>query len=210
MAELRRREHAQCDVRISDIFDHPEVGDMFTINHPGNRVLVELARRIQTALGRPADAVDPGRELLGEVRHRCRRRPWPRWVCPAPRSRTGGSVLTDHSVRGDAPRPMAVVPRQPMGRGRRVRAAPGDHGNRSGWHEGARRTGGWRTATWTQRSRWAGAARPSTEYPGLPGRSPMRQRIWGSLERCCTKPIRAGSSTWSTGCRRPSGCCTCM
>ena len=41
--------------------------DMFTINHPGNRVLVELARRIQQLLGRPADAADPGRDLLGEV-----------------------------------------------------------------------------------------------------------------------------------------------
>jgi hypothetical protein len=66
-AELRRREQAQCDVAISDIFDRPEPGDMFTINHPGNRVLVELAQRIQTAIGRPADAVDPGRNLLGEL-----------------------------------------------------------------------------------------------------------------------------------------------
>jgi len=68
LAELRRRERAQCDVPISDVFDQPRVGDMFTINHPGNRILVELARRIQLALGAPADAVDPGRDLLGEVR----------------------------------------------------------------------------------------------------------------------------------------------
>lgn len=66
-AELRRRERAQCDVGISDIFDRPELGDMFTINHPGNRVLVKLAQRIQQAIGRPADAVDPGRNLLGEL-----------------------------------------------------------------------------------------------------------------------------------------------
>jgi hypothetical protein len=68
IAELRRREQAQCDVAISDVFDTPAAGDMFTINHPGNRVLVELARRIQHLLGRPADAADPGRALLGEVR----------------------------------------------------------------------------------------------------------------------------------------------
>lgn len=68
LAELRRREDSQCDVAISDLFDHPEQGDMFTINHPGNRVLVELARRIQLALGGSPDAVDPGRDLLGEVR----------------------------------------------------------------------------------------------------------------------------------------------
>ena len=66
-AELRRREQSQCDVGISDLFDQPEAGDMFTINHPGNRVLVELAQRIQLAVGRPADAVDPGRNLLGEL-----------------------------------------------------------------------------------------------------------------------------------------------
>ena len=40
---------------------------MFTINHPGNRVLVELSRRLQRALGRPGDAADPGRDLLGAV-----------------------------------------------------------------------------------------------------------------------------------------------
>jgi hypothetical protein len=66
-AELRRREVRDCDVGISDVFDHPESGDMFTINHPGNRVLVELAHRLQQALGRPADAADPGRNLLGGV-----------------------------------------------------------------------------------------------------------------------------------------------
>lgn len=68
LAELRRREQAQCDVPISDVFDRPAAGDMFTLNHPGNRVLLELAQRIQQALGRPADAADPGRPLLGEVR----------------------------------------------------------------------------------------------------------------------------------------------
>jgi hypothetical protein len=56
-----------CDVGLSDVFDGPEPGDMFTINHPGNRVLVELSRRLQHALGRPADATEPGRNLLGEV-----------------------------------------------------------------------------------------------------------------------------------------------
>ena len=66
-AELQRREVRDCDLGISDVFDHPESEDMFTINHPGNRVLVELSRRLQQALGRPADAGDPGRNLLGAV-----------------------------------------------------------------------------------------------------------------------------------------------
>jgi len=68
IAELGRREREQCDVAISDLFNQPAAGDMFTINHPGNRILVELARRIQQLLGRPADAADRGRPLLGEVR----------------------------------------------------------------------------------------------------------------------------------------------
>lgn len=68
VAELRRREQQQCDIGISDALEHPQPGDMFTINHPGNRILVELAHRIQRALGRPADAADPGRDLLGGVR----------------------------------------------------------------------------------------------------------------------------------------------
>lgn len=68
IAELQRRERASCDISISDVFDEPEPGDMFTINHPGNRVLLALAHRVQRALGGPADAADPGRHLLGEVR----------------------------------------------------------------------------------------------------------------------------------------------
>ena len=68
LAELRRRESMQCDVVISDVLEQPELGDMFTINHPGNRVLIELARRLQVALDSVPDATDPGRDLLGEVR----------------------------------------------------------------------------------------------------------------------------------------------
>lgn len=66
-AELRRRERRGCDIAISDVFDAPVYGDMATINHPGNRVLIELAHRVQDAIGSSPDAVDPGRTLLGEV-----------------------------------------------------------------------------------------------------------------------------------------------
>jgi hypothetical protein len=68
LAELRRRESLQCDVVISDVLEQPELGDMFTIDHPGNKVLIELARRLQVALDSVPDATDPGRDLLGEVR----------------------------------------------------------------------------------------------------------------------------------------------
>ncbi len=67
VAELRRREGRGSDITLSDVFGSAASGDMATINHPGNRVLLELARRVQLAVGSPADVVDPGRTLLGEV-----------------------------------------------------------------------------------------------------------------------------------------------
>lgn len=67
LAELRRREQRDCDVAIADLLAAPVVGDMLTINHPGNRVLVELARRVQQAAAVSVTAADPGRVLLGEV-----------------------------------------------------------------------------------------------------------------------------------------------
>ncbi|WP_111767860.1 WcbI family polysaccharide biosynthesis putative acetyltransferase [Nakamurella deserti] len=66
-AELARREDRDCDVSISDLFAAPRAGDMLTVNHPGNRILVELARRLQEAIGVAPVAADPGRVLLGEV-----------------------------------------------------------------------------------------------------------------------------------------------
>jgi len=92
IAELGRREREQCDVAISDLFNQPAAGDMFTINHPGNRILVQLARRIQQLLGRPADAADRGRPLLGEVRAPMPQRPWPRSGCPGWSRRPGRFV----------------------------------------------------------------------------------------------------------------------
>ncbi len=67
VAELARREERDCDVGVSDVLAEPRPGDMLTINHPGNRVLIAVARRLQEAIGVPAVAHDPGRVLLGEV-----------------------------------------------------------------------------------------------------------------------------------------------
>jgi len=64
-AELVRRE-AACDVVVSDLLAGADA--VHTLNHPGNRVLIELARRVQLHVGAPADAADPGRVLLGGVR----------------------------------------------------------------------------------------------------------------------------------------------
>ncbi|MBC7679980.1 MAG: hypothetical protein H7233_13495 [Pseudorhodobacter sp.] len=63
--ELVRRE-AACDVTVSDLLTGADA--VHTLNHPGNRVLLGLAHRVQARVGAPADAADPGRVLLGGVR----------------------------------------------------------------------------------------------------------------------------------------------
>ena len=65
-AELRRREH-DLDVHSSDLLDGPA---MFTLSHPTNATLVEIARRIVGALDLPHDEAipTPEREFLGARR----------------------------------------------------------------------------------------------------------------------------------------------
>ena len=67
-AELARREARDCDVGVSDLLPSFGVDAVHVLNHPGNAVLVALARRVQAALGGPVDAADPGRSLLGGIR----------------------------------------------------------------------------------------------------------------------------------------------
>jgi Polysaccharide biosynthesis enzyme WcbI len=66
--ELARRERLSTDVGVSDVLARFGVEAAHTLNHPGNPVLITLARRVQEAVGAPADAADPGRVLLGGVR----------------------------------------------------------------------------------------------------------------------------------------------
>ncbi|MET3806541.1 hypothetical protein ABIB25_003557 [Nakamurella sp. UYEF19] len=94
-AELARREDRDCDVTVSDLFRRPEFGDMATINHPGNRILLELARRLQGAMGLPPEVVEPGRPLLGEVVAPVDRAVSDGWQLP-------GSVADHWIVRGRA------------------------------------------------------------------------------------------------------------
>ena len=68
VAELARRERRTADVGVSDLLMRYGVDAAHTLNHPGNPVLVALARRVQRALGTPQDAGDPGRPLLGGIR----------------------------------------------------------------------------------------------------------------------------------------------
>jgi Polysaccharide biosynthesis enzyme WcbI len=66
--ELARRERIGTDIGVSDVLGGLGVEAAHTLNHPGNPVLITLARRVQQAAGVPADAADPGRVLLGGVR----------------------------------------------------------------------------------------------------------------------------------------------
>lgn len=68
VSELARREQRTADVGVSDLLMRCGVEAAHTLNHPGNPVLVALARRVQEALGLVVDATDPGRPLLGAIR----------------------------------------------------------------------------------------------------------------------------------------------
>lgn len=67
VSELAERERAT-DVGVADLLLGLGTDAAHTLNHPGNPVLIALARRVQAAVGLPADADDPGRALLGGVR----------------------------------------------------------------------------------------------------------------------------------------------
>ncbi len=66
--ELVRRERRDTDVAISDALVPAGRHAAHTINHPGNVVLVELARRILTAAGIDCPVREPDHDLLGSVR----------------------------------------------------------------------------------------------------------------------------------------------
>ncbi len=53
---------------VSDLLPSFGVDAVHVLNHPGNGVLVALARRVQEALGVPVDAPEPERVLLGGIR----------------------------------------------------------------------------------------------------------------------------------------------
>ncbi|EWC62326.1 hypothetical protein UO65_2313 [Actinokineospora spheciospongiae] len=68
VADLAERERrAGVDVTVSDLLRDAGASAANTLNHPGNPVLIGLARRVQRAFGAPADAADPGRVLLDSV-----------------------------------------------------------------------------------------------------------------------------------------------
>ena len=64
---LAQREEAAGAVPVHDLVRATGVRATNTVNHPGNPVLVGLARRVQVALGWAETAADPGYELLDSV-----------------------------------------------------------------------------------------------------------------------------------------------
>lgn len=105
LAELRRREERDCDVGVSDLFHQPEAGDMATINHPGNRILLALAGRLQSAMGLATDVVEPGRALLGEVVTPIERAVSDAWCLSGP-------VTDQWIVRGEMVSPQTIYDAQ--------------------------------------------------------------------------------------------------
>ncbi|MDQ2795666.1 MAG: WcbI family polysaccharide biosynthesis putative acetyltransferase, partial [Actinomycetota bacterium] len=65
--ELWARERRAGAVRVSDLVREAGPSATNTVNHPGNAVLVALARRLQGHLGWPVTAADPGFTLLDSV-----------------------------------------------------------------------------------------------------------------------------------------------
>lgn len=67
IAELERREAEQGSLAISDVVRAagPQAG--WTVDHPGNPVLLALAQRVVDEVGAGGTVTDPGRVLLSEV-----------------------------------------------------------------------------------------------------------------------------------------------
>ena len=62
-----RQEKAADAVPVHNLLRAARTRAANTINHPGNPVLVGMARRVQRTLAWPETAVDPGYEMLGSV-----------------------------------------------------------------------------------------------------------------------------------------------
>lgn len=65
--ELTARQRRSHMVRADDLFEAAGSRATNTINHPGNAVLIGVARRILERLGVPDGVADPGRELLRSI-----------------------------------------------------------------------------------------------------------------------------------------------
>ena len=67
MAELERREREQGSLVVSDVVREAGPRAGWTVDHPGNPVLLALAQRVLDEVGAGGRVADPGRVLLPEV-----------------------------------------------------------------------------------------------------------------------------------------------
>jgi hypothetical protein len=67
LTALRERESRHGAVAVSDLLTRPHFGLMRTINHPGNAIWSELARRVRRRAGLAQSVTDPGRPLLDAI-----------------------------------------------------------------------------------------------------------------------------------------------
>nr|WP_256388449.1 WcbI family polysaccharide biosynthesis putative acetyltransferase [Humibacillus sp. DSM 29435] len=67
LAELARREAEAGALTVSELVLAAGAGAAHTVNHPGNALIVGLARRAEAGFGWPVSAGDPGRTLLDSV-----------------------------------------------------------------------------------------------------------------------------------------------
>jgi hypothetical protein len=65
--ELKRRQDRHGTLAADDLLEQAGADASHTVNHPGNEVLLGLARRVVDALGTTAAVTDPGRVLLRSV-----------------------------------------------------------------------------------------------------------------------------------------------
>lgn len=68
LEELRYREWAHGTIAIGDVVAERRNGDFDTLNHPGNRVLIELASRVRSQFGIDVPVTAPRQQLLGTIR----------------------------------------------------------------------------------------------------------------------------------------------
>lgn len=68
LRQLRVRQEAHGTVDAASIFRSAGANAAHVINHPSNRVLIDVARAILAELGEPGEVTDPGRVLLGGIR----------------------------------------------------------------------------------------------------------------------------------------------
>ncbi|PPF44784.1 peptide ABC transporter ATPase [Pseudoclavibacter sp. AY1F1] len=67
VSQLRTREDHHGTVSVSDLFAHPSFAQARTINHPGNPIWLETARRVRDGLGLPEMELSLEREILNSI-----------------------------------------------------------------------------------------------------------------------------------------------